>query len=459
MIRKLSAIAMALLLILSLLPAGALAAFSDTDGHWAETAIDRWGGMGIIQGYEGRFRPDDPITRADMAVILDRLMQSETEAENTYPDLPDDAYYTAAVLRARASGVMFGDGTYMRPLDLITREEAVVMLGRALGVQESDTVPAYSDYGAVSAWARGIVNTMTKAGIVRGYGGAFHPRSPMTRAEVVTVLDNVFFGLFAYVRTDGELWGALISGVPFIILVGYSSIEGYKTFVIDHPVAILGTQGAVLYGSFVVRADGVTIDSLRIDSRHGSNLSHSAIDVLARQVTITNNTFLLDGLPPHDGSVIRGVTVWPYGDAGTLCNIRGNTFNMREYENVYCAAIEVWEGKELTVFGLTGEKSGMAHIAAGDETAVAHSNFYGAGCDYGYLRADWSTGSPVIQYSFGLAPPSERRLSPSVRTENPINGSDKSMEAAPQQVLSPPAWLLERAEFLAAYSPPVGGGS
>jgi hypothetical protein len=301
---------------------------------------------------------------------------------------------------------------------------------------------------------------MTKAGVVRGYGGAFHPKSPMTRAEVVTVLDNVFFGLFAYVRTDGELWGALASGVPFIIVVGpFDSVEGYKTFVIDRPVAILGTQGAVLRGSFVVRADGVTIDSLRIDPRHGSNLSHSAVDVLARQVTVTNNTFLLDALPPHEGSELRGVTVWPYGDAETLCNIRGNTFQMREYTNVYCAAIELWEGKELTAFGLAGEKSGKAHIAAGDETAVAHSNFYGEGCDYGYLRADWSTGSPVIQYSFGLAPPSARRQCPSESTEYPITGSDQSMAAGPQRLLSPPAWLLERAEFLAAFSPPAGGGS
>jgi hypothetical protein len=71
----------------------------------------------------------------------------------------------------------------------------------------------------------------------------------MTRAEVVTVLDNVFFGLFAYVRTDGELWGALASDALFIIAVGpFSSVEGYKIFEVDRPVAILGTQDVTLAG-------------------------------------------------------------------------------------------------------------------------------------------------------------------------------------------------------------------
>lgn len=49
----------------------ARAAFSDTAGHWAETAIDKWSQQyGIIQGYEdGTFRPDNSITRGAFAVF------------------------------------------------------------------------------------------------------------------------------------------------------------------------------------------------------------------------------------------------------------------------------------------------------------------------------------------------------------------------------------------------------
>ena len=51
-------------------------AFADTDGHWAESAINKWSGeYGIIQGYDdGTFRPDKSITRGAFAGILDRFL-------------------------------------------------------------------------------------------------------------------------------------------------------------------------------------------------------------------------------------------------------------------------------------------------------------------------------------------------------------------------------------------------
>ena len=48
--------------------------FTDVTEHWAKDAIERWASMGVIVGEEGKFRPDDPLTRAEMAVILNRIM-------------------------------------------------------------------------------------------------------------------------------------------------------------------------------------------------------------------------------------------------------------------------------------------------------------------------------------------------------------------------------------------------
>ena len=44
--------------------------YSDTRGHWAEDAIARWSGYGIVEGNNGRFNPNASITRAQMAKIL-----------------------------------------------------------------------------------------------------------------------------------------------------------------------------------------------------------------------------------------------------------------------------------------------------------------------------------------------------------------------------------------------------
>ncbi len=70
-LRRMLSIVLALTFLFTCLPY--TSAFSDTAGHQAADAIERWSARGIILGYDGTFRPDDPITRAEMAVIIDRL--------------------------------------------------------------------------------------------------------------------------------------------------------------------------------------------------------------------------------------------------------------------------------------------------------------------------------------------------------------------------------------------------
>ncbi len=61
-------------------------AFADTQGHWAEEAIDRWSNeYGVFLGDEGLFRPNADITRAEMAVLLERMLG--------YQELSDFAFF------------------------------------------------------------------------------------------------------------------------------------------------------------------------------------------------------------------------------------------------------------------------------------------------------------------------------------------------------------------------------
>ncbi|WP_302645124.1 S-layer homology domain-containing protein [uncultured Dysosmobacter sp.] len=65
-------------------------AFADTNGHWAESAINKWSGeYGIIQGYDdGTFRPDKSITRGAFAGILDRFLHFRTPLPRTPSRIP-----------------------------------------------------------------------------------------------------------------------------------------------------------------------------------------------------------------------------------------------------------------------------------------------------------------------------------------------------------------------------------
>ena len=74
-------------MLLTMLPSAFAVSFADTRGHWAEDEINRWSDRGVIQGHDGDFEPNSPITRADMAVIIDRVMDYQTKAENNFADL------------------------------------------------------------------------------------------------------------------------------------------------------------------------------------------------------------------------------------------------------------------------------------------------------------------------------------------------------------------------------------
>lgn len=139
-------------MLLTMLPLAGAVSFRDTQGHWAQDVIDKWSEYGVIQGYDNNFEPDAPITRGDMAVIIDRIMDYQEEAENTFSDL-GTAYYTDAVLRVAAAGVMEGYNGQVRPDDPITREEAVCVLARALSVAGGSGSAGFADSSSISAWA------------------------------------------------------------------------------------------------------------------------------------------------------------------------------------------------------------------------------------------------------------------------------------------------------------------
>ena len=141
----------------TMLVPGAQAAFSDTSGHWAESAITKWSEKyGIIQGYEdGTFGPDKPITRGAMAGIIDRVMHYQTKSPaNTFSDTAG-TIWEEPILKLNAAGVMLGDQGKALLWTDITRQEAVVMMARAFGVPESSSELTYSDADSVGLFARG----------------------------------------------------------------------------------------------------------------------------------------------------------------------------------------------------------------------------------------------------------------------------------------------------------------
>lgn len=195
--RKILAALLTLVMVFSLLPVSAWAeetTYSDVAGHWAQTAILRWSDYGVLQGSEGKFSPDGTLTRGQMAVILSRLLNLPAAPSAGFTDVAADAWYADGINRCAAAGILQGSEGKAMPEDPITREQAMVMLCRALGIAAEDVgvLAAFSDLSLASDYARPYVAALVKAGVVKGdANGLLNPLSKITRAEIVTMIDRL----------------------------------------------------------------------------------------------------------------------------------------------------------------------------------------------------------------------------------------------------------------------------
>ena len=80
--------------ILSTNVLAAEAKFNDIDGHWAESTIEKWQDSGFISGYpDGSFKPDNPVTRAELAKMLALAFDLQEGEQRAYTDMFDSIMY------------------------------------------------------------------------------------------------------------------------------------------------------------------------------------------------------------------------------------------------------------------------------------------------------------------------------------------------------------------------------
>lgn len=146
----------------------------------------------FIGGYpDGTFGPDRQITRGEVAAIFARLLSDKADANkvytNTFKDVPADLWSAHSISFMQELGYISGysDGTY-RPEQPITRAELVAIVCRVKSANGGEA--AFLDVDNTH-WAAGAINAAAAKGWVGGYSdGTFRPSQAITRAEVVSIL-------------------------------------------------------------------------------------------------------------------------------------------------------------------------------------------------------------------------------------------------------------------------------
>lgn len=288
----------------SLLTVGASAVeptYGDIAGHWAEASIDRWSGHGIIQGNNGKFNPNGQLTCAHFAAILARLLKLPAAKDAGFSDNTPDAWHYDAINRCAAAGILKGNlnGT-VTPNAPITRERAMVMLGRALGIEpiENPDLTQFTDGAQVASYARGMLAALIRAGIVGGVtADQLAPQNNITRAATVTILDRA---IGTYADKAGETVNANGKGIVLVVaddvtvtgevnklLVPANDIEvtvkGSKN--IDD-ITVSGDNSKVILDN--ASADNVTLDGEKsaVETKNGAKIDNVIMSENASGATV-----------------------------------------------------------------------------------------------------------------------------------------------------------------------------
>lgn len=175
--------------------------FADMAAHWAKQDVNDMASRTVIEGVsDTRFEPGRAITRAEFAAILVRglgLVQTATGKTGQFLDVTPDNWSASAVEVAANYGLIQGyeDQTF-RPKSLITREEAMAMMARAMKLTGLNTGSAlwnetsskFSDSGTVGKWATGSIASCIETGLVQGYQAQLKPKDNIVRAEAAAVI-------------------------------------------------------------------------------------------------------------------------------------------------------------------------------------------------------------------------------------------------------------------------------
>ncbi|CAM3019043.1 S-layer-like y domain-containing protein [Paenibacillus sediminis] len=354
---KLTAIFVALFMFISMegISAGASAPaaggeqlLKDIKGHWAENAIEKWAGNGTIAGYgDGTFRPNQPITGAELTALANHLLASQGKNVADVADVPIHIL--------------------TMPDQNVTREDALALLFKVLGfeAQEGAWTP-FKDSASIHSYAADAVNTLYKKDLFNGFpDGTFRPLSPISRAEIVKIIDQASrigyladmsdglaanknitllkettpLGEVVYavaIKYNKAVVGSMFKTTDFTVEAALGEVTAPRTitkvYTNDSP-AVAATSKT---GEYVIieldTAKDTNAGTMYYDSVLGKNILYKLIYYVTQKTDITaaDGTKIASGAKQKSGNEVNAVV--DSFEALTFISETGNKIDYRLYE-------------------------------------------------------------------------------------------------------------------------------
>ncbi|MDV2886336.1 S-layer homology domain-containing protein [Alkalihalophilus pseudofirmus] len=175
--------------------------FNDVDGQfWAKKEIDYLANQSIISGYpDGSFKPNQTVTRSQAASMIVKALGLSTEGrpDISFRDVEKDFHAYRAIAAIVDEGIMRGSGDLFRPNETLTRGQMAAVLDRAFKLNPFNEEIYFKDITNDYIFYRSIQN-LAANGITAGYSSdhTFRPNTSTSRAQfsvfVARALDESF---------------------------------------------------------------------------------------------------------------------------------------------------------------------------------------------------------------------------------------------------------------------------
>jgi S-layer homology domain len=172
--------------------------FSDiSKDYWAKDYIAELAAMEIIDGYpDGTFRPNAPVTRAQLAALLQKtFIKSKVRSAITFRDVPKDYWAYDAIRETYEMGFFtILNSKNFNPTQRLTRLDVLITLAKGLNYKftgsTKDILSIYNDASSIRSEHRDFIAALTQNGVIVNYPNikVLNGKKAATRAEVCALL-------------------------------------------------------------------------------------------------------------------------------------------------------------------------------------------------------------------------------------------------------------------------------
>lgn len=178
--------------------------YSDISGHWAEKAINSYADPAVFADKDGKFLPQEPITRSEFVLMLHKALGisiqyfKAIDIGEYYTDVSNDDVYASKLYDLATMNIIDYRGAF-RPKEILPREEMVHFIMNALENRLEGNLIGYQvlperfcDEGQISDQYKSDVYAAFSMSLINGRGSnMFFPEAGCTRAEAATMVQRL----------------------------------------------------------------------------------------------------------------------------------------------------------------------------------------------------------------------------------------------------------------------------